>query len=1114
MNCFYHPKNKAVNYCATCGAPMCNDCLNDLLRKAEGNRVWCNRCSIDFFNEQIAKKEKDIEALRKYLGGRLAVLVISFAIVIVGMFLLLGKEYVGGALLWIIAGLIMVPRSNGPATSLDVHDAAYSATSASYSIISVLFKAAFYAIAAPIGILILLGSYASQNKKLKDMVNDVETAKRRVQSVPMPPKYMGLHNIPKAVGNALGVEEPAIEKDVPAITVHRGTEKELVGRWPLYVKDWIIEEKNKKYSVSIDVYSKTDKDSPVYSEWKIKGYDIAGREISGFENVILKKEGTYSAHNPLTLKAESSALIEVKKLEFILVLTVDGQKTVVSYENVPVEKKAIPEVEPISFSRDELRDNFLVDYGHGIAWYYYCEKNGLIVCPYCGAILDADSKTCTDCGNAVKSFSPFKKSTLTRAYNEWLETWEKQESEEKRKREEEEKLRKAEAERVRKEKEAEETAKRKKRNKTIAIVLGAIAVVSVALYLFVIKPANDKKTAIAAYESLRTEEERIEAYGTVLKWYGLPVITLKDGDEAVYSEELMPGSVIAKTLPDKDGKHFLGWAEDGSDEVLSPLVSPTVSSTLHAVYGFKAIFVGYDGQVLEEKMVKEGNQYTVDNIPDQRIGASVNKWKNTTTGETVYASTTKLNITQDVVYEAGYSLSTAFYRQDGSLYKRTTSDYGETVEFTDLASDPAFLGWSTSPDKNAPVDYASSSFKVTENNISLYLRTSNSVTYKPEGRYGENLPTSFEAETGYKLVLPGSPSQNDSVGFVGWLIANKVYSQSESVTVNGNIEIQAVYTNLKWQGSARGSYISAFVDKQGKIVSKPETVEEMKTITEYRVSQSYFTVSNSGALSLSAEGKKVINSFEYLVIPEKISGVTITEISADTFKNCTSLKSINLPKGITKIGSSAFSGCTKLVFEEFDLSNVTSLGSKAFEGVTVKKLKLNDNMKTYSSNTSYASSCWDYEIKGLQEVEYANGTEIAYRMCGVDKEGIEKIVLPYGLEQINDYVFSGCTSLTTVNIPFTVKTIGSSAFSGCTKLVLEELVLTNVTSLGSKAFEGVTVKSIKLNNNVSKYAYNTSYASSCWNYKIKGVEEVRIPYFSDYDYSKYFPNAKIVKYSF
>ena len=45
-------------------------------------------------------------------------------------------------------------------------------------------------------------------------------------------------------------------------------------------------------------------------------------------------------------------------------------------------------------------------------------------------------------------------------------------------------------------------------------------------------------------------------------------------------------------------------------------------------------------------------------------------------------------------------------------------------------------------------------------------------------------------------------------------------------------------------------------------------------------------------------------------------------------------------------------------------------------------------------------------------------------------------VIPYGVTEIEDEAFSGCTGLTSIEIPDTVTSIGEGAFSGCDNLTL------------------------------------------------------------------------------
>lgn len=65
-----------------------------------------------------------------------------------------------------------------------------------------------------------------------------------------------------------------------------------------------------------------------------------------------------------------------------------------------------------------------------------------------------------------------------------------------------------------------------------------------------------------------------------------------------------------------------------------------------------------------------------------------------------------------------------------------------------------------------------------------------------------------------------------------------------------------------------------------------------------------------------------------LILPEKIDGMTVTAIGSNAFANCTSIKTIYIPKTVTEIGDKAFSGCsaiTTIVYEGAMKDWVTSV---------------------------------------------------------------------------------------------------------------------------------------------------------------------------------------------
>ncbi len=140
-------------------------------------------------------------------------------------------------------------------------------------------------------------------------------------------------------------------------------------------------------------------------------------------------------------------------------------------------------------------------------------------------------------------------------------------------------------------------------------------------------------------------------------------------------------------------------------------------------------------------------------------------------------------------------------------------------------------------------------------------------------------------------------------------------------------------------------------------------------VTELVIPEGTTTIGNAYANS----------SITSIVIPE-----SVTTISANAFKNCAELVTVNIPKNVTSIGDYAFYNC----------KNLTNINAP--KAITFALLRT-----TVSSPD-----------------DLVNGK------------------LPDGITSIGSYAFSGCTSLTNITIPSTVTSIGSNAFSGCTNLTL------------------------------------------------------------------------------
>lgn len=163
------------------------------------------------------------------------------------------------------------------------------------------------------------------------------------------------------------------------------------------------------------------------------------------------------------------------------------------------------------------------------------------------------------------------------------------------------------------------------------------------------------------------------------------------------------------------------------------------------------------------------------------------------------------------------------------------------------------------------------------------------------------------------------------------------------------------------------------------------------------------------------------NNAQKLSLPDTYREKPVTTIVEKGFSDCTALKKITVPNGITKISSFAFSNCK--VLEKIDLPDtVTEIDAYAFSG-----------------------------CQSLADVTIPNGVMQvgvhAFSFC----KRLEGITLSNKLQKIDDYVFYNCTALESISIPDSVKSIGDRAFENCLSLATVEIG-SGVTEINSFAF--------------------------------------------------------------
>ncbi len=172
-------------------------------------------------------------------------------------------------------------------------------------------------------------------------------------------------------------------------------------------------------------------------------------------------------------------------------------------------------------------------------------------------------------------------------------------------------------------------------------------------------------------------------------------------------------------------------------------------------------------------------------------------------------------------------------------------------------------------------------------------------------------------------------------------------------------------------------------------------------------------------------------------------GATL-ELGTYIFSKCTSLATVELPKGITFIYTAMFNGCTSL--KSFTIpSTVTNIYSNAFASSGLEEITIPSTVTTMEKNVFQ-------KCASLKKAVF-EGSDIKFTTQA--SSGTSE----------SSYIFNGCTALTDVTLPANLKSIPTAMFSGC-KALETISIPTTVTEIGQSAFSGVAIKELKLHEGV------------------------------------------------
>lgn len=163
---------------------------------------------------------------------------------------------------------------------------------------------------------------------------------------------------------------------------------------------------------------------------------------------------------------------------------------------------------------------------------------------------------------------------------------------------------------------------------------------------------------------------------------------------------------------------------------------------------------------------------------------------------------------------------------------------------------------------------------------------------------------------------------------------------------------------------------------------------------------------------------------------------SVTAIGDDAFRECKNIMSVTIPEGVAKTGERAFQSCGNLRDITFPAS-IEQIGAGAFfQCQELKSAVFLPGEKLVQIGNNMFQGCWR-----LTDVT------LPRKMDHIGKDmfsgtGISSLIIPDGVDIIDERAFASCKNLKSVTIPSSVKQIGIAAFSDCS--------MTDIYFCGSK----------------------------------------------------------------
>lgn len=222
------------------------------------------------------------------------------------------------------------------------------------------------------------------------------------------------------------------------------------------------------------------------------------------------------------------------------------------------------------------------------------------------------------------------------------------------------------------------------------------------------------------------------------------------------------------------------------------------------------------------------------------------------------------------------------------------------------------------------------------------------------------------------------------------------------------------------------------------------------------------------------------NYSEIVGIPQKISGAVtivdgVTVIPDNAFMNKKYITAVTLPSSVVSIGDRSFYG-TVLSFVDLP-QGLISIGSEAFAGSGIESVNIPSSVSILESGVF--ANCSDLGAVYISDLAQWCGfsfssTDAPLKTAKLYLNGklVTSVTIPSGVTDIGAYVFSGASSITSVDLNEVIS-VGAGAFTHC--INLKTIDLSNVQNIDGYAFAYTAITALDIPDTVTVISTEAFY---------------------------------------